>query len=137
MALSGAIDHFGDRVVWDFSYIGMAVTAFNLAVNALIVNCFVNIVIPSFAVFIDSTAVSVFMAHETVVFICSACRKTEKGKKEYSCHSQPCDDMLLNQAQCKAPFQLNGQEGSRPNRREGRLIATLWQFKPVDFACQA
>ena len=69
MALIGAIDDFGDGIVGNFSYIAMAVPAFNFPVNTLTINGFINMVIPSLAVFIDSAAISMFVAHETVVFI--------------------------------------------------------------------
>ena len=65
-------------------------------------------VIPSLAIFIDSAAISVFMAHETVVFICRDGLGTGKEREEYSGHSQPGDDMFLDYPQRTAPFQLNG-----------------------------
>ena len=95
MALIGAIDDFGDGIVRNFGNVGMTVTAFNLAMNAVIVNCFVNIVIPSFAVFIYSADKPVFVAHEAVVFIGRVCLGIGNTWQEDSGNRQPCDDMLL------------------------------------------
>ena len=78
MALIGAIDDFGDGIVRNFGNVGMTVTAFNFAVNAVIVNCFINIIVPSLAVFIDSADKPMFVAHETVVLICCFGQGTEK-----------------------------------------------------------
>jgi len=78
VALIGAIDGFGDWIVRNFGNVGMTVTAFNFAVNALVVNCFINIIVPSLAVFIDSSDKPMFMAHETVVLIGRFGRGTEK-----------------------------------------------------------
>jgi hypothetical protein len=47
----------------------MTVTAFDTAVDTMIIQKFINIIIPALAVFIDSSAVAVFMAHEAVIFI--------------------------------------------------------------------
>jgi hypothetical protein len=73
MALIGAINDFGDWFVRNFGDVEMTVTAFNIAVDAFIVNAFIDIIIPSPAVFIDSAAESMFVAHETVVFIGGGC----------------------------------------------------------------
>ncbi len=73
MALIGAIDDLGDWIVRNFSNVVMTVTAFNFSVNALTVNRFINMVIPSFAIFIDSAAKSMFVAHEAVIFISTFC----------------------------------------------------------------
>ena len=78
MALIGAIDGFGDWIVRNFGYVGMTVTAFNFAVNALVVNCLINIIVPSLAVFIDSSDKPMLVAHETVVLIGRFGRGTEK-----------------------------------------------------------
>ena len=78
MALIGAIDDFGDWLVRNFGNVGMAVTAFNIPMNAVVVNCFINIIVPSLAVFIDSADKAMFMAHETVVLIGCFGQGTEK-----------------------------------------------------------
>jgi hypothetical protein len=65
-------------------------------------------VIPSFAIFIDSAAKSMFMTHKAVIFIGCVGLEIIKERKQYSCHSQPGDDMFLNYPQRTAPFQLNG-----------------------------
>jgi hypothetical protein len=67
MALIGAINDFGDWFVRNFGDVEMTVTAFNIAVDAFIVNAFIDIIIPSPAV------ESMFVAHETVVFIGGGC----------------------------------------------------------------
>ena len=78
VALIGAIDNFGDGVVRNFSNIGMTVTAFNIPMNAVVVNCFINIIVPFLAIFIDSADESMFVAHEAVILIGSVCLGTEK-----------------------------------------------------------
>jgi hypothetical protein len=64
-------------------------------------------IIPSLAIFIDSTAKSMFMTHEAVIFIGGVGLEIIKESKKYSCHSQPGDDMFLVYPQRTAPFQLN------------------------------
>ena len=78
MALLGAIDDIGDRFVGNLGDVKVTVTAFNVAVNASIVNCFIDVIIPSLAVFIDPAAESMSVAHETVVFIGGVCREAVK-----------------------------------------------------------
>jgi hypothetical protein len=78
MALFGAVDDLGDGVVRNFGNVAMTVNAFNLAVNAFIENGFINIIVPSLAIFIDSADTSMSVAHETVVFIGRFCRGTGK-----------------------------------------------------------
>ena len=69
MALGGAIDTFGDGIVRNLGDVCMTISAFNIAVNAMIVNGFIDIVIPSLAVLIDAAGESMPVAHETVVFV--------------------------------------------------------------------
>ena len=73
----------------------MTVTAFNVAVNAVIVYCFIDIIIPSLAVFIDSAAKSVSVAHKIVVFIGSEYLRAIKEGDKKSCQRQPWDDMFF------------------------------------------
>ncbi len=56
MALIGAIDVLGDRIVRNFGNVGVTVTAFDTSVNAVIIKKFIDIIIPALAVFIDSAA---------------------------------------------------------------------------------
>jgi hypothetical protein len=69
MALIGAIDFFGNRIVWNSGNVSMTVTAFDTSVNAMVVKDFINIIIPAPAVFIDSSHLSMFMAQKAVVFV--------------------------------------------------------------------
>ena len=71
MTLGGTIDFFSDRVVRKFGDIGVAVLAGDISVNALLIFNFIDMIIDSLAVFIDSTGKAVFVAHETgFFFIC-------------------------------------------------------------------
>lgn len=78
MALIGAIDDIGDGFVRNLGDVGVTVTALNIAVNAMIVNCLIDIIIPSLAVFIDSAGQAMSVAHETVVFIGSEYLRAKK-----------------------------------------------------------
>jgi putative flippase GtrA len=67
----------------NFVNIGMTVTAFDFSVNAVAINYLIDIVIPALAVSIDSATISVFVAHETVVFIRSAGLGRGEQKEPY------------------------------------------------------
>ena len=67
----------------------MTVTALNIAVDAFVVNAFINIIIPSAAVFIYSAAESMFVAHETVVVIGRVYSGGVKEGQEDSCRCEP------------------------------------------------
>ena len=69
MALIAAIDFLGNRIVGNFSNVSMTVRAFDTSVNAMVVKNFINIIIPSSAVFIDSSHLSMFVAQEAFIFI--------------------------------------------------------------------
>ncbi len=69
MAQIRAIDLLGDGIMGNFGDGGMTVTAFDDSVNASIINCFINIIIPLPAVFIDAADKAVFVAHKAVFFI--------------------------------------------------------------------
>ena len=84
MALIGAVDRLGHRFVGNLGDVGMAVAALNIAVNAVIVNAFIDIIIPALAVFVDSAGQTIFVAHEAVVFIGSVCLGAVKEGQEYS-----------------------------------------------------
>lgn len=69
MALIAAIDVLRNRIVRDSLNVGMTVAAFDTAVDTMIIQKFINIIIPALAVLIDSSAVAVFVAHEAIIFI--------------------------------------------------------------------
>ena len=69
MALICTIDFLNNRIMRNFGDIGMTVAAFDFPVNAVAVNYLIDIVVPALAISIDSATISVFVAHETVVFI--------------------------------------------------------------------
>ena len=69
MALGGAIDTCADGIVRNLGDVGMTIAAFDLAVNASIVYSLIDIIIPSLAVLIDPSHLSMSVAHETVVFV--------------------------------------------------------------------
>ena len=69
MALVAAIDFLSNRIVGNLGNISMTVRAFDTSVNAMVVKDFINIIIPAFAVFIDSSHLSMFVAQKAVVFI--------------------------------------------------------------------
>jgi len=92
MALIRAIDFLNYRIVRNFGNISMTVTAFDFSVNAVAINYLIDIVIPALAVSIDSTAISVFVAHETVVFIRSVGQGRGEQKKPYYRRKQQYDD---------------------------------------------
>jgi hypothetical protein len=55
--------------MWNFCDVSMTVTTGNIAMNAAEVTLFVNIIIMSFAIFINTTHEPVTMAHEAIFFI--------------------------------------------------------------------
>ena len=69
MAQIRTIDSLRHRIMRNFSNVSMTVTAFDAPVNTLIVKCFIYIIIPSFAIFIDSADKAVFVAHEAIFFV--------------------------------------------------------------------
>ncbi len=68
MTLVGTIYFFFDRVMGKFGDMGVAVLAGDISVNAFSIFIFINMIIDSLAVFIDSTGKAVFVAHETGFF---------------------------------------------------------------------
>jgi hypothetical protein len=48
----------------------MTVAAGNIAMNTAVIALFVNMIIMSFAIFINATHEPVSMTHETIFFIC-------------------------------------------------------------------
>ena len=68
MTLGGTIDFFFDRVMRKFGDIGVAVLAGDISVNAFLIFIFINMIIDSLAVFINSTGKAVFVAHQTGFF---------------------------------------------------------------------
>ena len=69
MALVGAIDQLGDRIVGDSGNIGMTLPAVDQPVNAFVVKLCIDVVIPALSVFIDSADESMPVAHETIFFV--------------------------------------------------------------------
>ena len=69
MALVRTIDYLFYRVVRNPGNVGMTVPALDESVNTFVIKDFINIIIPSFAVFIDSANESMSVAHEAIFFI--------------------------------------------------------------------
>ena len=69
VALSPAIDALGNRIVRDPVNVSVAVPAFDVSMNAVIIKDFIDIIIPALAVFIDSAQQTVFVADEAIKFI--------------------------------------------------------------------
>ena len=69
MALIGATDVLRNRIVRHLGNICMAVTTFDASMNAVIVEKFIDMIIPSLTVFIDPSHRSVLVAHQAVIFI--------------------------------------------------------------------
>ena len=78
MAYIGAIDLLGYRVMGQFVNIGMAVSAGNIIMDGLTVNMFIDIIIYSSSVFIDSSQKAVPVTQETVFLVCRLCREADK-----------------------------------------------------------
>jgi hypothetical protein len=92
MALIRTIDFLNYRIMRNFGNISMTVTAFDFSVNAVAIDYLIDIVIPALAISIDSAAVSVFVAHETVVFIRSVGLGRREQKKPNYRRKQQYDD---------------------------------------------
>ena len=69
MALVGAIDQLGDRIVGDSGNIGMTLPAVDQPVNAFVVKLCIDVVIPALSVFIDSADESMSMTHQAIFYI--------------------------------------------------------------------
>jgi len=69
MALVRTIDDLCYRIVRNPGNVGMTVPALDDSVNTFVIKNFINIIIPSFAVFIDSANESMSVAHEAIFFI--------------------------------------------------------------------
>ena len=69
MALVAAIDQLCDRVVGNSGNVGVTLPAIDESVNAFVIKLFINVIIPAFAVGIDSADESMPVAHETIFFI--------------------------------------------------------------------
>jgi len=93
MALIGAIDFFGNRIVRNSGNVSMTVTAFDTSVNAMVVKCFINIIIPSPAVFIDSSHLSMFVAQETFIFISRFGGGSGQKKHAYDSYQNRWEDI--------------------------------------------
>ena len=91
MAQIRAIDLLRDGIVGNFGNVGMTVTAFDGSVNASIINCFINIIIPPPAVFIDAADKAVFVAHQAVFFIGCFGLGTAQQKNAYPRREQQGD----------------------------------------------
>ena len=63
MALVRTIDQLGYRIVGNPGNVGMTLAAIDEPVNTCVVKLFIDVIVPSFAVFIDSTNESMSMAH--------------------------------------------------------------------------
>ena len=68
MTLVGTIYLLADRVMREFGDVGVAVSTGDIVVNAFLIGSFVNLIIDSLAVFINSTGKAVFVAYETGLF---------------------------------------------------------------------
>ena len=86
MALSRTIYFLFDRVMRKLGDIGVAVLAGDISVNAFLIFIFINMIIDSLAVFINSTGKAVFVADETGFFIkkSASCRKKRTFYFKYS-----------------------------------------------------
>jgi hypothetical protein len=93
MALVGTIDLLRNRIVGNFGNVSMAVTAFDISVNAVIIKKFIDIIIPALAVSIDSSHRSVFMAHEAVIFISRFGGGSGQKKQAYDSHQNRWEDI--------------------------------------------
>ena len=69
MALVPTIDQLGDRIMGDPGNVGMALPAVDQSMNAFVVKLCIDVIIPAFAVFIDSADESMSVAHEAIFFI--------------------------------------------------------------------
>ena len=68
MTFGGTIYRFFDWAMRKFGDIGVAILAGDIPVKAMLIFIFINIIIDSLAVFINSTGKAVFVAHETGFF---------------------------------------------------------------------
>ena len=69
MALVGTIDDLCYRIVRNPGDVGVTLPALDKSVNTFVIKGFINIIIPAFAVLIDSANESMSVAHEAVFFI--------------------------------------------------------------------
>jgi len=82
MANIGAVDLLCYRVMGQFVNIGMAISAGNIMMDGFTVNMFINIIIYSSSVFIDSPQKAVPVTQETVFLVCRLCREADKRENE-------------------------------------------------------
>ena len=107
MALIRTIDFLNYRIMRNFGNIGMTVTAFYFSVNAVAIDYLIDIVIPALAISIDSTAIAVFVAHKTVVFIRSVDQVRGEQKNQCYGRKQQYDDtsfIYLHNAVAHVPY---------------------------------
>ena len=82
MANIGAVDFFCYRVMGQLVNIGMAVTAGNIMMDGFAVDIFIDIIIYSFPVLINSAEKAVFVAHETIFLVRCLCREADKQEND-------------------------------------------------------
>ena len=69
MALVRTVDQLGYRIVGNSGNVGVTLAAIDEPVNAFVIKLFVNVIIPAFAVLIDSADESMPVAHKAIFFI--------------------------------------------------------------------
>jgi hypothetical protein len=88
MADIGAVDLLCYRVMGQLVNIGMAVPAGDIIMNGFAVDMFIDIIIYSSSVFIDSSQKAVSVAQETVILVCCPCREANKQENGQYSHIQ-------------------------------------------------
>jgi hypothetical protein len=82
MADIGAVDILCYRVMGQLVNIGMAVSAGDIMMNGFAVDMFIDIIIYSSSVFIDSSQKAVPVTQEAVFLVRRLCRKADKQENE-------------------------------------------------------
>ena len=82
MAGISAIDFLCYRVMGDLLNIGVAVTAWYISMDAVVVHHLVNVIIMLYSVFVYSAQKPVFMAHHTVFRISGFCDTALNKQRE-------------------------------------------------------
>ena len=90
MAQGRTIDYLCYRIVGNPGDIGMALPALDESVDAFVVKEFINVIIPPFAVFIDSANEPMFVAHKAIFYIRRFGPGAERQTNEYACRRQQC-----------------------------------------------
>ena len=88
MADIGAVDLLGYRGMGQLFNIGMTVPAGDIMMHGFAVDMFIDIIIMSFSVFVNPAEKTVFVAHETVLFVRRLCRRTVKPENGYGRNEQ-------------------------------------------------